>query len=83
MLELADDPPAMDAMRSIAPVSEHSWNRSANRDLLTDFFERVFAHAVEPQHARRWERRRLEGIAARVARPAATAGRSIVNRILP
>jgi hypothetical protein len=81
VLGLAEDPAAMDAMRSIAPVSEHSWNRSANRKLLTDFFERVFAYAAEPQHARRWERRRLEGVAVRVVGPAVTGGRSIFHRI--
>jgi hypothetical protein len=82
VLELADDPAAMDRMRSIAPVPEDSWNRSASHDLLTDFFERVFAYAAEPQHVRPWERRRLGGIAAEVTRPAVRRGRSIFDRLL-
>jgi hypothetical protein len=58
VLELAEDPVAMDRMRAIAPLSEQSWNRSGSRQLLEDFFERVFENAESPGYELPPERRR-------------------------
>ena len=58
VLELADDPVAMDRMRAIAPMTEQSWNRSGSRQLLTHFFERVFEVAESPGYEPPPERRK-------------------------
>ena len=58
VLELAENPAAMDSMRAIAPMSEQSWKRSGDRRLLADFFERVFEVAGSPGYQPPAERRR-------------------------
>lgn len=57
VLEIADDPVAMDRMRSIVPLSDESWARSANPELLERFFERVFEVGGSPSYKRPAERR--------------------------
>ena len=57
VLELAEDPAAMDQMRSVVPLSDESWARSANPELLEGFFERVFDVGGNPNYKRPAERR--------------------------
>jgi hypothetical protein len=57
VLEIAEDPAAMDRMRSIVPLSDESWARSANPELLERFFERVFEVGGSPNYKRPTERR--------------------------
>ena len=57
VLELAEDPAAMERMRSIAPLSQESWERSANPYLMDSFFERVFEVGGSPSYRRPAERR--------------------------
>jgi hypothetical protein len=70
VVELNDDAPAWQRMRSEAPMDEPTWNRTGNPARLTEFLEGLGSATRRPGQHRRWQRRAAIGRAQQMARRA-------------
>jgi alpha(1,3/1,4) fucosyltransferase len=73
VLAVDDDAAALRRIRSVAPMDEQVWGRTASPEVLTAFLERIVASGVSTPSPREWRRRAAVGRAQELARQARIA----------